>query len=136
MLNEWLGGSGLNMEFYGLDISEGLLDLAKRRPPQWHDRFFSGNALHWTPENRYDFVCVAELEYVPKARERELMYHLFSDVVASGGRLILGPTTEKQDSRETENKGLVWGYTPTGYCEKSHIRHKGLCKRLLWFDKT
>ena len=136
MLNEWLGGSGLSVEFYGLDISEGLLSLAKRRLPQWQARFFSGNALYWTPEKKYDFVYAAELEYVPKAREWELMDHLYSDFVASGGRFILGPATEEQGSREMEKRVRAWGYTPTGYCEKSHISHKGLCKRLLWFDKT
>ncbi len=136
MLDQWLGGSGLKVEFYGLDISEGLLDLAKRRLPQWENRFFTGNAMFWTPEKKYDFVCVAELEYVPRAREHELMEHLLSDVVAPGGRFILGPLTEEQGSREMEAMVRSWGYTPTGYCEKSHIEHRKLCKRMLWFDKT
>jgi ubiquinone/menaquinone biosynthesis C-methylase UbiE len=48
-LHRWLQGTGLTVEFYGLDISEGLLALAKARLPHWADRFFLGNALYWVP---------------------------------------------------------------------------------------
>jgi len=136
MLSQWLVGSGLNVEFYGLDFSEGLLDLAKRRLPQWQGRLVFGNALYWTPQKKFDFVHVAELSYVPKAREQELMDHLYSDLVALGGRLILGPASEEHGQPEMETKVRAWGYAPAGYFEKSHMTHKGLCKRVLWLDKT
>ena len=136
MLHEWLAGSGLKVEFYGLDISAGLLDLAKRRLEHWRDRFFLGNALHWTPAERFDFVCCGGFEYVPRDRERELMDHLYDDYVAPGGRFILGPIAEEQGNRDLEKKVRSWGYEPSGYCEKSHLKQEGLCKRMLWFDKN
>ena len=135
-LHDWLGGSGPRVEFYGLDISEGLLDLAKRRLPQWRDRFFLGNAIYWTPERKFDFVLTAELSHVPRGRERDLMEHLHADYVADGGRLILGPYTEERDSREWEEELRAWGYVPSGYCERSHAGGPDLCRRLLWFDKV
>ena len=134
-LAQWLAGSGLKVEFYGLDISEGLLDLAKKRLPHWEGRFFLGNALHWVPPQQFDFVVTAELDYVPRDRRREFMDHLFADCVAPGGRLILGPYGEKRDSREMEETVRSWGHEPAGYCEKSHLSVPVLCKRLLWFDK-
>ena len=136
MVHRWLQGSGLDVTFYGLDISEGLLDLARRRLPHWRDRFFLGNALHWTPPTPFDFVCTAELVYVPRDRQRQFVDHLYVDCVAPGGRLILGPYSEEPDTRQMEAMLRAWGHAPTGYCEKSHRRHPFLCKRMLWFDKT
>ncbi len=133
-LAPWLQGTGLEVEVYGLDISEGLLDLAKRRLPQWEDRFFLGNALHWSPPRRFDFVCCAELAYVPRDRERELFERLLAEYVAPGGRLILGPYSEERDDRQMEGRVRAWGHEPTGYCEKSHLTEPRLCKRMLWFD--
>ncbi len=48
-LTEWSRQRGWTIECHGLDISEGLIRLAKSRLPQWKDRFYTGNALHWRP---------------------------------------------------------------------------------------
>jgi len=135
-LHRWLAGSGLAVEFYGLDISAGLLALAKERLPQWRDRFTLGNALYWSPTAKYDLVYLSGTEYVPLGRQKELVDHLFDDYVASGGHLILGPTTEERDSRELEEQLCAWGHEPSGYCEKSHLTHRSLAKKMFWFDKA
>jgi SAM-dependent methyltransferase len=136
MLDRRLRGTGIEVEFHGLDISEGLLELARRRLPQWKDRFYLGNALYWSPPRQFDFVCIAELGYVPRDRERELLDRLWTHCVAPGGRLILGPYTEERGARRLERKVRAWGRAPAGYCEKSHLTQEALCKRLLWFDKA
>jgi len=134
-LQRWLEGSGLAVEFYGVDLSAELIELARRRLPHWHDRFHLGNALYWTPALRFDFVYLIGMELVPVGRQKELIDHLWDDYLAPGGRLILGPTTEERESRELEEKVCAWGYKPAGYCEKSHLTHARLSKKLLWFDK-
>jgi SAM-dependent methyltransferase len=134
-LHKWLEGSGLTVEFYGLDFSEELIALAKRRLPSWRERFFIGNALYWTPKEKYDFVYLSGTEYVPLGRQKEFIDHLFDDCVAHGGRFILGPTTEERDSRGSEERLRAWGHNPTGYCAKSHPTHEGLAKKMFWFDK-
>lgn len=134
-LHRWLSGSGLRVVFHGLDISEGLHNLARRRLPHWQERFFLGNALHWTPETPFDYVCTAELGYVPRDREHALVDHLFADCVAPGGRLIVGPYGEETESSKVEEKLRAWGYAPAGFCVKSHHSHPALAKKLLWFDK-
>ena len=53
-LADWLQETGLEVEFYGLDISEGLIDLAKTRLPKWADRssaetLFIGSRLDPSP---------------------------------------------------------------------------------------
>ena len=134
MLARWLQGKGLIVEFYGLDISKALLEFATQRLPHWQDRFFLGNALHWSPPFQFDYVCLAGLDYVPRDRRRELLDHLFTAVVAPGGRLIFGPYTEERTRPENEEMLRGWGLVATGYCEKAHLRYQDLCRRLLWFD--
>ncbi|MBN1400264.1 MAG: class I SAM-dependent methyltransferase [Anaerolineae bacterium] len=136
MLDRWLQGTGLTVEMHGLDISEGLLALARRRLPHWESRLYLGNALYWTPSQPFDHVLIAGCEYVPRDRERDLFEHLYADIVAPGGRLILGPTSEAVEHPELEGKLRRWGYAPSGYCVKSHQHHAALCRRLFWFDKT
>jgi len=66
----WAAEDGNHIEPYGLDISEKLAGLARRRLPKWPDRIFVGNALTWQPPTRFDFVRT-EMVYVPHARRRE-----------------------------------------------------------------
>ncbi len=113
-LHRWLQGSGLAVEFYGLDISAGLLALAKQRLPHWQNRFFLGNALYWTPPLQFDFVYLMGIEFVPVARQAEFIDHLLTHCVKEGGRLIFGPTTEERDQHAMEEMFKAWGHVPAG----------------------
>lgn len=135
-LSRWLQGSGLDVTFYGLDISEGLLALAKQRLPQWADRFYLGNALYWTPPMKFDFVYLMGVELVPHSRLGDLIAHLRRHYVKADGRFILGPVTEERDSRVLEETLQGFGYRLTGYCEKSHQRHEDLARKLYWLDNV
>ena len=133
-LHQWLNGSGLKVEFYGLDISEGLAELARKRLPHWQDRIYVGNALYWSPPVKYDFVRTG-LEYVPLGRQRDFINHLLTNYVAQGGRLIIGIYNEERDSRELEEDVCKWGYQPAGYCEKSKPNNEIISYKMLWIDK-
>jgi SAM-dependent methyltransferase len=76
------------IEPYGLDLAPALVELARRRLPEWDDRIFLGNALTWQPPRRFDFVRT-ELVYVPAERRRLYAERLLAEVVRPGGRLIL-----------------------------------------------
>jgi hypothetical protein len=69
-------------------LAPALVELARRRLPQWADRIFLGNALTWAPPQRFDFART-ELVYVPAERRRQLVERLLAEVVAPGGRLIV-----------------------------------------------
>ncbi len=84
----WARERGYRIEPSGLDISERLAELARRRLPQWRDRIFVGNALFWEPPAPFDFVRT-ELVYVPPLRRREYAERLLERVVAPEGRLII-----------------------------------------------
>jgi SAM-dependent methyltransferase len=76
------------IEPYGLDLAPRLVELARRRLPQWAERFFVGNAETWEPPLRFDFART-ELVYVPGERQRAFVERLLTRVVAPGGRLIV-----------------------------------------------
>lgn len=84
----WAGEDGHRVEPFGLDISELLVELARRRLPHWRDRIFVGNALFWEPATCFDFVRT-ELVYVPPTRRREYAERLLERFVAPGGLLIV-----------------------------------------------
>jgi 2-polyprenyl-3-methyl-5-hydroxy-6-metoxy-1,4-benzoquinol methylase len=95
----WCRERGVHVEPYGLDISKALVDVARRRLPQWRDRFWVGNALTWRPSDdlRFDVVH-ALLECVPDRRHRDLVQHLLDTTVAPGGRLLVSHYNAGRDS--------------------------------------
>jgi SAM-dependent methyltransferase len=133
-LTEWARERGIALACYGLDISERLIALARRRLPDWADRFFVGNALHGKPQLGFRYVCVKELDYVPRARRKELFFHLLQGYVVKGGRLILGPWTERIDDPGIAAETTRWGRAPSGGCAKPHQEHRQLERRLYWYD--
>jgi SAM-dependent methyltransferase len=129
-------GSWLKVEFYGLDISEGLIDLARSRLPEQAGRFFAANAVTWTPDRHFDFVHAHEISYAPRNRERQFFEHLLNDYLNPGGRLIIGPWALGRDLLDMEERISSWGYEPTGYLIKSQGDDPGLTRKMLWFDRS
>jgi SAM-dependent methyltransferase len=133
-LRTWSVEKGHTLEFYGLDISDRMVALAKRRLPHWKDRFYVGNALNWNPPMRFTYVCVKELDYVPRTRRKELFTHLLDKYVQKGGRLILGPWTERSDEQGIGQETTRWGYPPSGSSSKPHQDQPLLIRRVHWYE--
>ncbi len=79
---------GRRLDPYGLDALRRLPAHSPRRLPHWHDRFFLGDALTWTPPRRFDFVHTM-LDQVPPRRRPEWLRRVLREYVAPGGRLIV-----------------------------------------------
>lgn len=129
----WGAQRGLRIEPAGLDISPELADLARRRLPHWRDRIHVGNALGWRPPVRFDVVRTG-LEYVPPGRQQALVAWLLSEVVAPGGRLVLGKYNEEVEHRAVEDAVRAWGFTVAGRAERAHRMEPRLVYRVLWLD--
>jgi SAM-dependent methyltransferase len=136
-LERWSQQRGWPVEPYGLDIAPELADLARRRVPRWADRIFVGNAIDWQPPRRFDFVRTG-LEYVPLRRQRDLVERLLRDVVAPGGRLIIGTYSEESDETRTapSQEAMIagWGFPIAGRSERPHYRDSRLVYRVVWID--
>jgi len=135
-LQRWVDGSGLTVEFYGADISQELIDLARRRLPDTSSRFFVANAVLWTPPQRFDFVHAHEISYAPRHRERQFLERLLEEYLNPGGRLIVGPWAVHRDFTDLEERIASWRYEPTGYLLKSQGNDSSNTRKMIWFDKA
>jgi len=125
----WLREDGIEIEPYGLDILPELVELARRRLPHWADHIWLGNALHWTPPLRFDFVRTG-LEYVPRPLRANLVRHLLDVAVAPGGRLIIGPNSEVAGSPSAlEAEVRDWGFRIGGRLEVPHDEDERVVRR-------
>ena len=107
----WAAERGIRIEPYGLDYSGKLIDMAKRRLPQFADHFFEGNAFTWQPPLRFDFVRT-ELVYVPAEKEREYIDYLRATYLKPDGKLLIAQYGE---GNENPQAGLLPGCHPTRF---------------------
>lgn len=134
-VNRWASGIGYKIEFYGLDISERIINLAKQRLPEWKDHFYVGNALTWMPKYEFDFVCIKGLEYVPDSDQFNFFQHIMNNYLNDKGRLIFGPNWCDKNNDLIMDRFIKWGIEPNGFAEKSHYSKKNTVRKILWFDK-
>jgi SAM-dependent methyltransferase len=132
-LERWCGARGRRIEPYGLDISPQLAALARHRLPEWADRIHVGNALDWSPPMRFDIVRTG-LEYVPERRRNELVDRLLRDVVAPGGRLVIGVYDEDLREGSQEQAVADRGFPIAGRTERAHFHDDQLVHRAFWID--
>jgi SAM-dependent methyltransferase len=128
----WAAEDGIDLEPWGLEISNELAGLARRRLPHWRDRITVGNALDWGPPTRFTYVRT-NLDYVPAARRAELVQHLLDVVVARDGRLIIGVFNEELDG-VIEESVSSWGFEVAGRAERPHPDTSRLVRRAFWVD--
>lgn len=88
-LVEWGRERGRSLTPSGLDQGPRLIDLARRRQPQFAAHFFVGNAWDWEPPRRFRYVYTL-LDAVPLDFLELHVHRLLRRVVADGGRLIAG----------------------------------------------
>lgn len=131
---EWAAQDGYRVEPHGLELSERLAQLARRRLPQWADRIHVGDVTNWQPPQPYDFVRT-ELEVAPEHQRRDLVQRCLRDLVAPGGRLIL---CNYGSSREPAAALVAplrqWGFEVAGSAEVSE--HGTVVTRTAWIDPT
>jgi trans-aconitate methyltransferase len=131
-LHIWAAEDGIDLEPWGLEISNELAELARLRLPHWRDRIIVGNALDWRPPTRFTYVRT-NLDYVPATRRTELVQHLLDEVVARDGRLIVGVFNEEL-AGVIEESVSSWGFEIAGRAERPHPDTSRLVRRAFWID--
>lgn len=131
----WAAACGFHLEPYGLEISPKLAALARSRLPDWADRIFEGNVISWTPPCQFDYVFSA-LEYVPAARQPELVARLLDTMVAPGGRLVLCSYRERgsRDALPLEDRVRSWGFPIDGHACAIDAASGGVATRIIWLN--
>jgi SAM-dependent methyltransferase len=132
-LHRWAAEDGVDLELWGVDISEDLVALARERLPAWRAQILVGNALDWHPPRRFDYVRT-NVDYVPEHRRPELLRRLLADVVEPGGRLIVGVFNEEADETALEAAATSWGLIVAGHTERAHPDTRELVRRAFWMD--
>ena len=133
-VHRWGAAKNLIVEPHGLDIVPELVELARRRLPQWADRIHLGNVRHWRPPAaRFDYVLIRP-EYAPAHRRAEMVRHVMDNVVKPKGRLIVLAGSEEVGVRRAESEIAAGGFTAHGRVEIPHEQDSRLMRRLFWID--
>lgn len=111
----WCTERGVAVEPYGVDLAPGLVALARRRLPEWADRFWVGNAVDWVhPDGRWFDVVHVLLDTVPAARRGDMLRHHLAATVAPGGRLLVSAYASVAEPR-TDDVVRGLGLEPDGW---------------------
>jgi hypothetical protein len=120
-LQIWAGERGIAIEPYGVDLAEGLVDLARRRYPSWADRIEVGNAIDYVPSSGRRFTYVHTLvDCVPERRRVDLIRHVMENLIEPGGRILVSqygaqPGVDRTARERLEDAGYaVTGESPGG----------------------
>jgi SAM-dependent methyltransferase len=95
----WTAERGIEIEPYGLDISEKLVTMAQQRLPTYADHFFIGNAWNWTPPRAFDYVRT-ELVYVPDTLQAPYVSRLLDEFISPGGKLLVAGYRGRGDAAQ------------------------------------
>jgi SAM-dependent methyltransferase len=131
-VERWSRERGLVMEPYGVEISPRLADLARSRYPHWRDRIWASNADVWQPPMRFQFVRTG-LEYVPSRGRETFVRHLLDNVVAPGGRLIVGKNNENRGESKIADSLRSWGWSDVQEVRRPHD-HPAVEISVVWLD--
>ena len=130
----WAGKRGIRLIPYGLDQGERLIDLARRRMPQFADHFFTRNAWEWIPPRRFRYVYTL-YDCAPDGFREEYVCRLVERAVAPRGRLIIGAYGSRSRSIPPfEVSKLI---SDAGFCVAGTSEGgEGPITRFAWTDKS
>ncbi len=94
-LMKWVGERGLSIVPYGLDLSGKLVELAKKRLPDYKDILFVGNAWDWEIPMRFKYVRT-ELLYVPEHLQKVYVQRIIDEYLEDSGKLLVAGYTSRK----------------------------------------
>jgi len=100
---KWTAERNLNITPYGLDLSEGLIECARQRLPEYKQNFYVGNGWFWQKPVKFDYVRT-EVVYVPQQLQKRYIKRIIEMYLAEGGNLLL---TEYRSSKDPPDKPWI-----------------------------
>jgi len=95
-LLDWTSKKGVQIEPYGLDYSQQLVDLARERLKGFEDHIFVGNAWDWEPPLMFDYVRT-EVCYVPLNLAEAFISRLLNRFLVEGGKLLVAQYRSRRE---------------------------------------
>ena len=126
-LQIWARERGVDLDLSGLELNPQLAAAARMRLPALAHHIYTGNVIDWSPPERFTYVRTG-LEYVPASQASTLVARLLDDVVAPGGRLLVGPINVDQRA-ETVAVFEAAGAKPS---EVSAVDRNGKTRLVIW----
>ena len=120
----WGSPRGVVVEPYGVDLDPDLVARAVALHPQWEDRFWTGDAVSWSPPDgrRFDLVHLL-LDVVPADRHAALVAH-WREHVTPGGRLVVS-NYDPRPEQSAEHLLLAAGHRADGRTSTPRRRQTG-----------
>ncbi|GCE15898.1 class I SAM-dependent methyltransferase [Tengunoibacter tsumagoiensis] len=84
----WTYERHLHIIPYGLDFSDQLVALARKRLSDYADHIVVGNAWNWSPPQKFAYVNTG-LEYVPERLQKAYVQRCLDLYVQPGGYLLV-----------------------------------------------
>jgi SAM-dependent methyltransferase len=88
-LRWWGAARGLGLVPFGLDLSPDLVELARRRLPEFGSNFYVGDAWSWVPPRRFTYVY-SLVDVVPPTHLGSCLHRVRREFLEPNGRLIVG----------------------------------------------
>jgi SAM-dependent methyltransferase len=113
---KWTGKRGITVTPFGLDLSEKLIELAKKRLPEYNGNFYMGNGWDWVAPVRFDYVRT-ELVYVPDYLQKKYIKRILDTYLLDEGKLLIALYRNRSTPDETpwdEEQVREWGFQITG----------------------
>ncbi len=126
---KWASEREVEIDPWGLDLSETLVGMAKKRLQDKKKQIFVGNGMYWNPPRKFDYVRT-ELCYVPEELRKEYIERLLGNFVNDGGRLLVAEyRSQKDDGRDPWVDDLLkdMGFE-VDYCEWGYWQGKELTR--------
>lgn len=93
---KWTAERGLSIVPYGLDLSEKLVELAKRRLHEYRDNLYVGNGWDWVNPIKFNYVHT-ELVYVPEPLQKAYVERIMDNYLEDSGELLVAEYRSSKD---------------------------------------
>ncbi len=126
-LAAWAGEMGITIVPYGVDQGPRLIELARKRLPQYASHFWVGNAWDWVPPRKFQYVYTMT-DFVPDVFLKDYLIHVMQNYVEKDGFLIVGAygsTSKNIPAQDVTSLLKNFGFTVTGkaVCGELPVSH-------------
>ena len=133
-LMRWTAERGIQIEPWGLDLSEKLVAMAKQRLPDHTGKLLVGNAFTWKPPQKFDYVRT-ELCYVPERLQRQYVRQLLEEFLGPSGSLLVAEYRSRSDPSKTpwvdvilREMGFAVDHCEAGFWEEKELTRVAVIK--------